>query len=481
MVENRKCPLAVAAEAWPGLLNLASPGRQLSFKECDTQANLIAENLRKNGVEAGDTIVIVASSSAEFILLLFALWRLQAVACPINHRFPRVYQEDLLRSIGCTKIITDQSLSVQIPVSEFRIMPLSELTVSGRGRENADTPAISYDQPATIIFTSGSSARPKGVLHNFGCHIYNALGSNSNLPVGLGDRWLLSLPLYHVGGLAILFRTLLAGAAVVIPDLNKEMATVAVEQSITHLSLVPTQLHRLLAEPGANLTLAALKGILLGGGPTPKHMIESTIENKLPIFCTYGLTEMGSQVTTTSPNATASELATSGRILPYRELQVGHDGRIRVRGETLFSGYVTPTGIEQPFDADGWFETCDLGEIDTSGCLKVFGRIDNAFISGGENIQPELIEAEILALCNAQQVAVVPVEDPEFGKRPVAFVDGKYDPDKVILLLREKLPGFMIPLRLFDWPEAVKGPGMKFNRQELIELANQDLVRYKRD
>jgi O-succinylbenzoic acid--CoA ligase len=150
--------------------------------------------------------------------------------------------------------------------------------------------------------------------------------------------------------------------------------------------------------------------------------------SNMPVFglakanTTYGLTEMASQVTTTSPAATLQELYTAGRVLPHREVSISESGRILVQGETLFAGYVGGEGVDRPLDAGGWFHTGDLGELDEAGYLSVRGRVDNMFVSGGENVQPEEVEEALCRLEGVEEAVVVPVEDEEFGARPVAFV-----------------------------------------------------------
>src|SRR5690606_36013663 len=138
-------------------------------------------------------------------------------------------------------------------------------------------------------------------------------------------------------GLGIVFRCLLAGATMVLADSGASIASLVAQHQITHLSVVPTQLQRLLDAP-PNL-LASLKAILVGGSALPTSLLDAARERKLPIHTTYGLTEMASQVTTTPPEASFAQLKSSGKLLPYRELTIAADGEILVRGKTLFAGY----------------------------------------------------------------------------------------------------------------------------------------------
>lgn len=218
-----------------------------------------------------------------------------------------------------------------------------------------------------------------------------------------------------------------------------------------------------------------MKGLLLGGGPLPCSLISKALQAGVPLFTTYGLTEMASQVTTSSPGADQDELGTAGTVLAHRELACSPEGEILVRGKTLFRGYVEGADCVPAVDQDGWFATGDCGEIDEEGRLWVTGRRDAMFISGGENVHPETIEK---ALCEVEEVAeavVVSVADAEFGRRPVAFVrmaDGADPPaTKLAALLEKHLPRFMIPDRFYSWPSDIVSPGMKPDRTAFGRLA----------
>ncbi|HET7273332.1 MAG TPA: o-succinylbenzoate--CoA ligase, partial [Rubrobacter sp.] len=312
---------------------------------------------------------------------------------------------------------------------------------------------------------------PKSALHTFGNHYYNALGSNTNIPLTPGDRWLHSLPLYHVGGLSILFRCLLAGATITLPEPGTPLGEAITVLRATHVSLVATQLLRLLRE---DVDLGGLKAVLLGGGPVPAYLVDEALARGLPVHTSYGLTEMASQVTTTQPGAAPEELRTAGRVLPHREISVSGEGEILVRGETLFAGYVEGEKVDRPLDPSGWLHTGDLGELDDEGYLRVTGRRDNLFISGGENVQPEEIEEALCRLEGIDEAVVVPVPDDEFGDRPVAFVRTNgvaLEPEYLAQSLEPVLPRFKIPISFHPCPDAAVA--MKADRAALGELARR--------
>jgi len=303
-----------------------------------------------------------------------------------------------------------------------------------------------FEGAATVLFTSGSSAKPKAVVHDLNAHLMSARGANENIRLGAGDRWLVSLPLYHVGGLAILFRCRESGAEAVRRDPERAFGEQIERDGITHLSLVPTQLQRLL---DAGTDLSHLKALLLGGAVIPPNLVQRALAAGLPLHTTYGMTETASQVTTTRPGASLAELATAGSVLPYRHLSISGEGEILVRGEVCCLGY---HGSKR-MDPDAWLHTGDVGHVDKAGRLSVTGRLDNQFISGGENIYPETIERALLACPGVRRAVVVPRDDPAFGKRPVAFVDAaSFAPEDWIGQIQGALARFMVPDAFYPWP-----------------------------
>jgi O-succinylbenzoic acid--CoA ligase len=317
-------------------------------------------------------------------------------------------------------------------------------------------------RPVTIIHTSASSGKAKAAVHSFANHWYSALGSDENLPFGPGECWLLSLPLYHIGGYALLFRTFVSGAALAVGGLDESVATSLGNFPLTHLSLVPTQLYRLLADANTTARLSQLKAVLLGGSPAPKSLIEDAIRQNIPLYLSYGSTEMGSQIATT-PRPIRCMQQNSGKVLPYREIRAAEDGELLVRGATLFQGYLSDEGIQLQTDSKGWFHTNDIGSVSDQGEVTVLGRKDNMFISGGENIHPEEIEKALMTIDGIREAIVVPVPDAEYGRRSAAFIQSleKNTPDEesITLAMRSLAGTLKSPVRYVRIEEWVMLPG----------------------
>jgi O-succinylbenzoic acid--CoA ligase len=263
----------------------------------------------------------------------------------------------------------------------------------------------------------------------------------------------------------------MAGAAVAVPDGDRSIAEAVGTTKATHISLVATQFRRLLRDTDGTPP-PFLRAVLLGGGPVPDALLRQGHAHGWPLHTTYGCTEMASQVTTTAPGASLGTLRTAGRRLPHRRLRI-EDGEILVAGRTLFRGYVTEDGIDDPRADDGWYRTGDRGRLDASGRLHVRGRMDRMFVSGGENVQPEEIEEALERLDGVARAVVVPVPDAEYGHRPVAFLRGPapIQPQALRKALADLLPRFKIPDAFHSLPEDATQDGLKIDHERLRRQA----------
>lgn len=454
----------------------------LSYSEFTREVERAARKLNASGIVSGERVALLGQNSPAFVIALMTLLRLGAVAVPLNFRVPQDEISLRLREIHCRKIL--RSIAYESWLFDgFDSLPLEALVNFDASFSNTEIAhSFSLDQDATVIFTSGSTSTPKAALHRFHSHYFNALGSNENIRLGLSDVWLLSLPLFHVGGYSILIRTALAGAAVAIPDPAMTIQEALARFPVTHLSLVATQLYRLLQDEAQAERLRKLKAILLGGSAMPDGLIEKALELGLPVYTSYGLTEMSSQVTTTPSQADREALKTSGKLLNYRELKIAPDGEILVKGETLFSGYLRNGGLEQPFDEEGWYHTRDTGYIDEKGLLHVEGRTDNQFISGGENIQPEEVEQHLSSHQDIEHAVIVPYSHPEFGERPAAFLHMRetkaIDEQALRDFLTKRVARYKIPDYFFLLPKEAMN-GMKVNRGMCKQLVGDYIRKQK--
>ena len=479
-------PLHASATVRPEALAILAPGRTLTYGDLDRLVTATAHRLRTLGGASEGRVGLYLPNGWHAVVLMLAGIRAGVVLCPISTRVPPQRIAVLLRTVSASLLITERrDLASHLPGHVVVAPPeavvvappeaVVEEAVEEANREGEAASQVVMDQPATVVFTSGSMGEAKAALHSVGNHFFSAKGSNQNISLMPGDRWLLALPLYHVGGLGIVFRCVLAGATVVVPEPGLAVGAAIQRYGITHVSLVAAQLRRLLGER-AGAAPAGLKAVLVGGSAVPPSLISEAHARAYPVFTTYGLTEMTSQVTTTPPGAVLSRLGTAGRSLPYRRIRIAEDGEILVQGAVLFQGYLEDETLRRPVDADGWFHTGDRGVLDADGFLRVLGRADAMFISGGENIHPEEIEQALCTLDGVQQAVVVPVADAAFGQRPIAFVKttGSF-PTQVDFAARLEalLSRFKIPLAFYAWPDEAASRNMKIDRAFFRRVAEE--------
>ena len=464
------CALAETRERVPNAIALVSPYGRITYHQLEECVMQCAACLRGNGIDTGNRLAISMPNSPEYVILILALLRIGAIPCPLSTRLPATALSAAIAELQARSLI----ISEGEPPEGVRTLLSSRIM----GNETSMyTGATKFDagQWATITYTSGSSGAPKPAVLAYRNHFRNAVASNKNIPVIPGDRWILSLPLHHVSGLGVLFRCIVGGGAIVLPDADEPLEDELNKYSVTHLSLVATQLYRMLQRTDAIVRLSKLKSVLVGGGPIPGHLVDEALAEGIPIQTTYGLTEMASQVATTAaPDPSRKERNPALPILKD-SLSISEDGEILVRGETLFLGYLDGNDVSLPLTDDGWFQTGDSGRIAENGGLTVSGRLDNMFVSGGENIQPEEIESLLCSVSGVIQAVVVPVEDEEFGHRPVAFIrtDEKnpIDEQELSTTLKQSLPNFKIPAAYHSWPERSAEVESKVNRADFRKRA----------
>ncbi len=423
------------AKTLPDHPALIEAEKTVSYSELERRSAQLAFRLSDLGVEDGDRVAVIIEPGVYYISLIHALMGLGAQLVPLDPRLPEAEIETRLAAI-------QPRLTVSSPMEIDDTQPKLSLQQE-----------IELDSVHCLIYTSGTSGSPKPVELTHGNHLWSARDSASRLGMTKADRWLLCLPLFHISGLSIVMRSLIYGTTVVItPGFDAEEIGRAIkEHGVTHISLVPTMLRRLMALPGA-AGLDRLKVVLLGGGPLPPSLLEEAIDRGIPVAPTYGLTESASQVATLAPGHEEMESYSVGPPLLHTQVRIDEAGRILVRGPT-----VAPSEMEQ----DGWLHTNDLGQIDDTGHLRVFGRADNVIVTGGENVAPEEVEGVMIAHPDISDVAVFGREDPEWQQAVTANVvlhDRSLTSETTVRTLkdfcREQLPGYKVP-RIIEFVDSL--------------------------
>jgi O-succinylbenzoic acid--CoA ligase len=343
---------------------------------------------------------------------------------------------------------------------------------------DAGDPSVDPAREHSVLFTSGTTGRPKGVRLTWANHVSSAAASAERLGLTGRDSWLACMPLYHVGGLAILVRSVVCGLGVVLHrGFDPDRVWACLERGeASVVSLVGTMLARLEARRAGRVIPPTLRCVLLGGGPVTAGQVDEWRAAGWPVVLTYGLTEAASQVTTQPAGSSAFSC---GRPLEGTEVRIagagrpGQLGEILVRGPTVMKGYLR---AEQTTAAvgGGWLGTGDLGRLDQRGELHVEGRLDDVIVSGGENVSAAEVEEVLRSHPDVTDVCVLGLPDREWGQRVVAAVVATRGGEgELRAWCRERLAGFKAPavIRLVrDLPRSPTGTLLRRRVREEWEL-----------
>jgi O-succinylbenzoic acid--CoA ligase len=331
----------------------------------------------------------------------------------------------------------------------------------------------------SVIFTSGTTGRPKGVMLTHANHEASARASARRLGTTRDDVWLLCLPLFYVGGLAIVLRSVVTGFAVVLHE-RFDAAMVnrtIIEEGVTAISVVPTMLFRLLGDLDGRGAPPSPRCVLIGGGPLPARLAERARAAGLPLAPTYGLTEASSQVATARPRVCLGAPAHGavGPPLPDTEIRIDRPdrngvGQILVRGPTVMRGYFGDAAATAGALRDGWLYTGDYGQLQEGNTLAIAGRRTDLIVTGGEKVYPADVEEVLEAHPAVAEAAVYGVPDDEWGQRVIAnIVPADAAPDTTALRTwcRARLAAFKVPVAFEVVPALPRTATGKLDRRRL--------------
>jgi o-succinylbenzoate---CoA ligase len=502
--------LQARTQTSPHALALIYGEERWDYAELNRRTNALAAHLTAQGVQAGDRVAVLLPNSPLYVCLIHAVARLGAVLVPLNGRLTHPELTWQIEQAACQWLVTNKELS---------IVNCQLLIVNEALLDTEVTPFTIHNSQFTIhnyqaiLFTSGTSGKPKAVPLTFANHFYSAMSSAYRIGTLPHDLWLSCLPLYHVGGLAVIFRSCLYGTAV---DLHPRFDLEAINHSLDNkpislISLVPTMLYRLLQS--RSHWPASLRLILLGGAAANPELIEQanalprsvtgnhsqfTIHNSqftIPLVApTYGLTEASSQVTTMLPEEAARKPGSVGKPLLFTTLKIvgeqgnecppGQIGEIVVSGPTVMSGYLdtsaqdslrnTQCVIRQAIPNPDHFPTGDMGYLDKDGDLWVVQRRSDLIVSGGENVYPAEVEAVIRGLGDVTAVAVVGIPHPEWGQQVAAAIvlhEGtELSRADLLTYCRERLAGYKMPRQIRFVTELPQTASGKIARTAVAQL-----------
>lgn len=461
--------------------------QELEFRVRRAAAALNAAMRSKTGIR-GARVATLLSNSANHVVTILACHWAGATLVPINTRLTNREISWIIADARVDLLVLDattasalQKNGDMVELASTRFVQIEDMTVS----LSADPVEFRVRDVSMIMYTSGTTGLPKPVELTWENISQSAFASALNLGLERDDNWLNCLPLFHIGGLSVVYRCLIYGIPMTLVNrFDEQVVSKAIDDwKVTLASFVPTMLHRLrevLHEPGT------LRAVLLGGGPAPMELLEWASERDLPVYQTYGLTEGGSQITTMPPDRVHDKMGSAGFPIFGADVEIRYannvatapreHGHIWIRGPMLMRGYLN-RDVENARRFDGeWFDTGDFGYLDEDGFLYVLSRRDDLIITGGENVYPAEVENVILKFPGVVEVAVFGLEDETWGEIVCAAIVGQEGLDLASLnaYCRESVAGFKVPKQWFIVRELPHTASGKVRRHELKLLDADD-------
>ncbi len=493
--------LARCAQNFPEHLAVQCGQIQWTFAELDDQATRLARQLASIGVHKESRVALLAANGSAYVAFVHALTRLGAILVPLN---TRLTIEELCWQVSDVHAILLVSDTHYAPLANEigeAIPELSRTVLEEEPGSNGiclqGTPEatvhlrnmIDLSVTQAILYTSGTTGHPKGVLITYGMQWWNAIGSALNLGHHSNDCWLVCLPLFHIGGLSILIRSVIYGISIIVQEkFDPEAVNQTIgENNVTIISVVAVMLQRMLTALETQQHDAhypsTLRCVLLGGGPAPHALLEDCARRSIPVVQTYGLTEACSQAVTLSPTDALLKPDSAGRPLLPVQLQImqyghptspGEVGEIFLKGPTITPGYADrPAATTQVFH-DGWFATGDLGYLDAEGYLYVLDRRTDLIISGGENVYPAEIEAVLRTHSDVEDAGVCGQTDLQWGQVPIAFIrlhtGSATSADQLLTYVTQYLARYKLPKAVYLVEQLPRNAAGKLLRRELYHL-----------
>jgi O-succinylbenzoic acid--CoA ligase len=460
------CPIKSASINSPKFVAVHSEQGDLDFKELNSLVDLLAINLQDKGITEGSRVGVLSRNNADMLASIFSLQRLGATSCLLNLQLTKNDWAAQLQQANCSVAIGEEEYlsSIELPkLNKFHFEQLKNESIS---KEVIDSELVT-SRESVIIFTSGSTGHNKGVRLSVGNLLSSATASNKLTKLSPGDTWGVSLPMYHLGGLGIVYRTLTSGASARFQtDFSPNtLYNLIKENKLTHLSAVPTTLSGLidlaLENPlSKDSLLGGLKCVILAGAASSETLLNKIIEYKLPILSAWGMTETTAHCTCMDLNDPKEYIKSVGKPFHHTKLKLLDDegneikegtGEILINGPTVFMGYLDESQTENVLK-DGWLHSGDLGYFNEDGNLTIAGRKDDMIISGGENIHTGEIEKIAKAISGVKDCAVIPIPHPKWGQRPILLVEpktgSKLTEELIYISLKENLAKIKIPDRI---------------------------------
>jgi acyl-CoA synthetase (AMP-forming)/AMP-acid ligase II len=476
--------------AKPALIDLAgAAARVVSYGELDALCCAVARGLLRRGLKRGDRVGILAGNSTEYLATLYGAQRAGLVPVPVNWRFPAATVDYVLRDSGATVVFCDAARLAAVPEGLTGIAFGSAEWDAFLDPGAFETVVPAAAEPAIFLYTSGSTGRPKGVILSHQSHLWVVEQRLKGADISR-ERCLIAAPLYHMNGLALAQLASAAGITVVLMplfDARGYLHAIA-DHQVTWITGVPPMMamllqHRDLVE---SLDLSSVRHVRCGSAPVSPALL-AAIKRAFPnaaFVNGYGTTEAGPVVFGPHPRKLPTPPLSVGYPHPAVQLRlrgadgaIGDDGVLEQKCLGQMNGYWNRPDLKPPLTADGFYITGDVFHRDADGFHYVVGRVDDMFISGGENIFPSEVEKVLDTHPAVEQSAVVPVPDDIKGTKPVAFVvkraGTQVDEAALKAHALAKAPAYMHPRRVWFLDALPLAGTNKVDKNALVNWAKE--------
>jgi fatty-acyl-CoA synthase len=455
---NLAAAVAHNARHWGEAIAIRADDRDLTYGDLDAEVLRLAGALAADGIGSGDRVAYLGLNSPEFLVTLLAAFRLGAIYVPVNFRLAGPELVEVLNTSGAMVLVCEgeyravvEGLWDGLSVASYLLVdsagPAHESSTPSGWQLLSDLPPAStqappqrcdFDDSAILMFTSGTTGSPKGVVLTHGNIWWNSANVDQRLDTRVGDTTYAAAPLFHIGALnSFVLQTLRHVGTVVLRRSFDPVQFVhdLVTYRINSTFAVPAMLAAVARVPGVfDCDSSHLRAVVVGGAPVPPVLVEQFAEHGIWLQQAWGLTETAPFATHLPVEKTLDKLGSAGLAMPYTEVRVvsvdtgetlpaGMSGEVVVRGPNVTPGYwENPEANEAAFDDEGWFHSGDIGFFDGDGYLFIVDRLKDMIISGGENVYPAEVERILSAMDVLTDVAVVGTDDARWGETVVAVV-----------------------------------------------------------
>ncbi len=478
-------------------------GERLTFRQLDDRSNRIANAFVAEGIKAGDRVALLLMNCSEFVELFFALGKIGCVVVPLNWRLVADELEFILKDSGATKLVfsdefgetvTDlhsrgdkTDINEWMQVTDENSLPFAIDYREFRDRGPATPPdsSVSLDDVLYIMYTSGTTGLPKGVVHTHRSSFAGTLTIAATTYFREDDVFLSPLPMFHVGALTPLTLSIYSGiTAVVMRNFDPVSAWELIDrEKVTVGLLVPAMMNFMLQVPNLDrFNIEQWRWVMTGAAPVPYAAIEAYTNIGIDVMQVYGLTESCGPACLCTGAESLERIGTTGRSFFHTDVKVvrpdGEDcrpdeaGEVLVRGEHIMREYWNRPEATAETVVDGWLHTGDVGTMDADGFVYIQDRLKDMIISGGENVYPAEIENLLMTLDGVKDCGVIGQPSERWGESPFALIMAEEDAlteASVMQFLNGKLARFKMPCGVAFVDEIPRNPSGKILKRILRE------------